>query len=418
MASESQTTEAETPEQGAFRERARAWLAENATPRRVVAEDDETRAHAPAETDLVTRVKEFQPRLHDAGFAGITWPSEYGGQGFTNREQQIFNEEAAGYELPSGVLTIGLGMCGPTILSHGTERQKQRYIRPMLRAEEIWCQMFSEPGAGSDVAGLQSRAVRDGDEWVLNGQKVWTSGAHYCDFGIVIARTDPDLPKHRGITMFVLDMHAPGVTVKPLRQMNGASNFNEVFFDDVRIPADEVLGEVNEGWRASITTLMNERVAIGAGGGGGGGRGEGIRNLLRMAKERGLDADPVIRQELAELYIRQTVLGYIGLRIRAAVRSGKVPGPEGSIAKLASAQISKRSAGLGMAIAGVGGAAWDDEDRRGSRWAQTLLSAPSSSIAGGTDEVQRNIIGERVLGLPKDPQVDRDIPFREVLVNR
>ena len=249
-----------------FREKARAWLEENVTRRGSGRAGDD--AGDIADRDLVSESKAFQARLFDAGFAGITWPTEYGGQGLSNEYQRAFNEESADFEMLTGTFTIGLGMCGPTILAHGSEEQKQRYIQPMLRADEVWCQLFSEPGAGSDVASLQSRAIRDGDEYVLNGQKVWTTGAHYCDYGIVIARTDPDQPKHRGISMFIVDMKAPGVTVKPLRQITGGSSFNEVFFDDVKIPVDHLVGERNEGWRAAITMLMNERVAIGAGGGG------------------------------------------------------------------------------------------------------------------------------------------------------
>ncbi len=404
----------------AFRAEARKWLEDNA-PRRQARGDDEApvarQPNARVEGDTVARSKEFQAKLYDAGFVGITWPEEYGGQGLSNAHQQAFNEEASSFELPQGTFTIGLGMCLPTVLEHGTEEQKKRYVRPALRGDEVWCQMFSEPGAGSDVASLQTRAVRDGDEWIVNGQKVWTSGAHYCDYGILIARTDPDQPKHRGITMFIADMKAPGVTVKPLRQITGGSNFNEVFFDDVRVPADNMVGDYNDGWRCSITTLMNERVAIGAGGGGGGGgRAGGVAALVRAAKDSGLNADPVLRQEIADLYIKSTVLGYIGLRIRAAVKTGRSPGPEGSVAKLYGALLARKTADVGIAIAGAGGQAWDPDDATGNRWAMSVISAPSSGIAGGTNEVQRNIIGERVLGLPKEPQVDRDVPFREIKV--
>jgi alkylation response protein AidB-like acyl-CoA dehydrogenase len=405
-----------------YRQQAREWLAANAPKRKAADAEDgagegEMSIFADVEsaTDEVARAKDFQARLYDAGFAGITWPEEYGGRGLTNAHQQAFNEEAAGYELPTGIYTIGLGMCGPTILELGTEEQKKRHIPPLLRGTEIWAQLFSEPGAGSDVASLQSKAVRDGEEWVLNGQKVWTSGAHYSDWGAVIARTNLDQPKHRGITMFIVDMRAPGVTVRPLRQITGGSTFNEVFFDDVRIPADAVIGQIDDGWRAAVAMLMNERVAIGAGGGGGGSRGS-FPALVRLARERGRIDDPVIRQGLADLYIRTSILGYIGMRIRAAVKAGQAPGPEGSIAKLSGAQLSRFSSDLGMLIAGPSGAAWDSSDPRGARWSTAVLSAPASAIAGGTNEIQRNIIGERVLGLPKEPQVDRDMPFRELAV--
>ena len=396
-----------------FREKARAWLEENAPRRDRKRSEDEVEPDA---RDIVAESKEFQGRLFDGGFAGITWPAEYGGQGLTNEHQRAFNEEAADFEVLTGTFTIGLGMCGPTILAHGTEEQKQRYIKPMLRADEVWCQLFSEPGAGSDVASLQSRAIRDGDEWTLNGQKVWTTGAHYCDYGIVIARTDPDQPKHRGISMFIVDMKAPGVTCKPLRQINNASSFNEVFFDDVKIPADHMVGEYNEGWRAAITMLMNERVAIGAGGGGGARGATSFDSFVKLARQRGMDKDGVTRNRLADLYIKRTVLGYIGMQIREAFKAGRDPGPIGSIAKLYGSLLARESADLGVALAGAGGVAWDADDKRADRWQMAVLNAPASAIAGGTNEIQRNIIGERVLGLPKEPQVDRDQPFKELKV--
>jgi alkylation response protein AidB-like acyl-CoA dehydrogenase len=401
-----------------FREKARAWLEEN-VPRRGASRtgDDDVRDVVEAGRDLVAESKEFQARLFDGGFAGITWPAEYGGQGLTNEHQRAFNEEAADFELLTGTFTIGLGMCGPTILAHGAEHLKQRYIKPMLRADEVWCQLFSEPGAGSDVASLQSRAVQDGDEYILNGQKVWTTGAHYCDYGIVIARTDPDQPKHRGISMFIVDMKSPGVTVNPQRQITGGSSFNEVFFDDVRIPVDHMVGDKNEGWRCSITMLMNERVAIGGGTAGGGGRAQtGFDNFVKAARQRGLDKDRVIRDRLADLYIKRTVLGYIGMQIREAFKAGRDPGPVGSIAKLYGAKLARESSDLGAELAGPAGMAWDRADRKGDRWSMAVLQAPSSAIAGGTNEIQRNIIGERVLGLPKEPQVDRDQPFKELKV--
>jgi alkylation response protein AidB-like acyl-CoA dehydrogenase len=283
----------------------------------------------------------------------------------------------------------------------------------MLRADEIWCQLFSEPGAGSDVASLQMRAERDGDEYVLNGQKVWTSGAHYCDYGVVIARTDPEQPKHRGISMFIVDMRAPGVEIRPLVQITGGSNFNEVFFDDVRVHETHLLGPENGGWRAAVAMLANERVAIGSGGGGG--RGAGIRPYVDAARHRGMLDDPVVRDRIVDLYIRQRILSFIGLRTRAAVQAGQAPGPEGSIGKLFGALMSRDAADLGASIAGADAMAWDDENTD-SRWALAVVSAPGGAIAGGTNEVQRNILGERVLGLPKEPQVDRDMPFRELKV--
>jgi alkylation response protein AidB-like acyl-CoA dehydrogenase len=404
----------------AFRARVAAFLESHAKGWRYVDRGDDV-FDAPASdtraSETLTEAKRYQGALFDAGLAGLTWPKEYGGQGLPSVYQQAFNEEAAGYGLPVLPLTIGFGMCGPTILAVGTETQKRRYIRPLLRADEVWCQLFSEPGAGSDVASLQTRAVPDGDEFVVNGQKVWTSGAHHSDFGALLARTDVDVPKHRGLTMLIVDMHAPGITTRPLRQMNGGANFNEVFFDGVRVPAANVLGQTNQGWAAAITMLMNERVAIGAGAGGAVRRaGGGVRAVITLAEARGLNRDPVVRQWLADLYIRQRVQDYVGMRIRSAVRAGRDPGPEGSIAKLAGAELGKRLADVAISIAGLAGQAWDPADRHGSRWSVMVTSAPGGSLAGGTNEVQRNILGERVLGLPREPQVDRDVPFRDLLV--
>jgi alkylation response protein AidB-like acyl-CoA dehydrogenase len=396
-----------------FRAQVRSFLSQNA-PKRVVrtAEEEESNPQEAMLADIPTQ-KRFQAALADAGLAGLTWPKPWG-QGLTAEHQRVFNEEAAGYELPVGAYTIGLGMVIPTMIEFGTDQQRERYVSKALRGEEIWSQLFSEPGAGSDVASLQMRAERDGDEWILNGQKVWTTGAQHSDYGAIIARTNPDAPKHRGITMFIIDFKAPGVEVRPLRQMNGASSFNEVFFTDVRVPDANRIGEVDDGWRCAIAMLMNERVAIGSGGGGG--RGGGVGPLINLARRRGLIEDPVVRQGIADVYIRTRIMGFIGQRTRAAVKAGKAPGPEGSIGKLAGAQLSRLSSDLGIAIAGPGGQAWDSTRPPDGRWAQSVMSAPASRIAGGTDEVQRNIIGERVLGLPKDPQVDREIPFRELKV--
>jgi len=404
---DSQTTE--TPELAEFRQKVRSFLSEHA-PKRAVRKDDDSPAFEATVADIPTQ-KAFQAALADAGLAGLTWPKPWG-QGLTPEHQRVFNEEAGGYELPTTVYVIGLGMVIPTMIEFGTDAQRGRYVAKALRGEEIWSQLFSEPGAGSDVASLQMRAERDGEEWILNGQKVWTTGAQLSDFGAVIARTNPDNPKHRGITMFIVDFTAPGVEIRPLRQMNGGSGFNEVFFTDVRVPDANRIGEVDDGWRCAIAMLMNERVAIGSGGGGG--RRVGVKPLVELARRRGVLDEPVVRQGIADVYIRTRIMGYIGQRTRAAVTAGTAPGPEGSIAKLAGALLARRTSDLGIAIAGAGGQAW--EDPREARWALSVLSAPAARIAGGTDEVQRNIIGERVLGLPKEPQVDRDIPFRELRV--
>ncbi|HVW42865.1 MAG TPA: acyl-CoA dehydrogenase family protein [Amycolatopsis sp.] len=386
----------------AFRDKVRHWLAANA-PRP---------GDSPA-GDEITVAKRFQAALHDAGLAGLTWPEEFGGQGLTAAEQQIFNEEAGAYDLPTALFTIGLGMCGPTLVDLGTTEQKARYVKPLLRGEEVWCQLFSEPGAGSDVASLQTRAVRDGDEWVVNGQKVWTSGAQFSDFGALLARTNPDVPKHKGITMFIVDMHAPGVTVRPLKDMTGRAPFNEVYFDDVRLPGDAVLGEVDAGWAAAVTMLGHERVSI-----GGSVRRRydplAYAGLADLARRTGRAQDPAVRAELAALHTAERALALFNARLRQEADAGTPPGARGSVAKLAGAELAWRAVSVAGLIAGPGAVAWDDEE--GDHLALALTAAPASRIAGGTDQVQRTIIGERILGLPKEPQVDRDVPFRELRV--
>ncbi|MFC4945233.1 acyl-CoA dehydrogenase family protein [Pseudonocardia sp. GCM10023141] len=388
-----------------YRARVRAWLQANAP---TVPPGD-----TPAE--YLAAAKAFQAALFDAGFAGISWPKEAGGQGLSRTEQQIFSEEAVDFELPVGPFAIGMGMCGPTIADLGSAEQKARYLAPLLRGDEVWCQLFSEPGAGSDVASLQTRAVLVDDEWIINGQKVWTTGAQWSDFGALLARTDPDRPKHAGLTMFVIDMHAPGVEVRPLRDMTGRAPFNEVYFDDLRIPADAVIGQVNAGWHAAVTMLGHERVSI-----GGRRRARGnpleFAAVAELARTRGLASDPVIRGKLADLYAHERVLELFNDRMVQEAAAGNPPGARGSVAKLAGALQVHRAVDVAGSIAGAGAIAWDEDDRSGDELALAINSSPALSIAGGTNEVQHNIIGERILGLPKEPQVDRDAPFRTLKV--
>jgi alkylation response protein AidB-like acyl-CoA dehydrogenase len=319
----------EPPELAEFRRRVRSFLADHAPSRTTRSEgEDATEATA---ADLATQ-KAFQAALADAGLVGLTWPKPWG-LGLTAEYQGVFSEEAAGYELPTTAFLIGLGMVIPTIIEFGTDAQRERYVATSLHGEEIWSQMFSEPGAGSDVASLQMRAVRDGDEWVLNGQKVWTTGAQISDFGAVITRTSVDKPKHRGITMFIVDLKAPGVEVRPLRQMNGGSAFNEVFFTDVRVPDSNRIGDVDDGWRCAVAMLMNERVAIGS---GGRGRSTGVAPLIELARRRGRLGDPLVRQGIADVYIRSRILDLIGQRTRAAVKAGRARSWPGAPATSAS----------------------------------------------------------------------------------
>ncbi|MBO2457717.1 acyl-CoA dehydrogenase family protein [Actinomadura violacea] len=388
-----------------YRAKARAWLAANAPGS--VAE------LPPAER--LSASKRFQAALYEAGFAGITWPVEAGGQGLGTAEQQIFAEEAAEHDLPTYPFIVNTGMAGPTLVDLGTPEQKDRYLRPLLGGEEIWCQLFSEPGAGSDVASLQTRAVRDGGGWVVNGQKVWTTNAQWADFGALLARTDPGVPKHAGITMFIVDMHAPGVTVRPLKDMSGRAPFNEVYLDDVRIPADAVIGEVGQGWRAAITMLGHERVSIGS---SRPSRSSALAfdAVLDLARRQGVTDVPAQRERLAGLYAHERALELFNARMRQEAQAGRPPGARGSVAKLAGALQLRRAIEVAGELAGAGAVAWEPGDPHGDGLALGINSAPASAIAGGTNEVQRNIIGERILGLPKEPQVDRDVPFRDLKV--
>ncbi|MBF6557797.1 MAG: acyl-CoA dehydrogenase family protein [Acidimicrobiales bacterium] len=342
--------------------------------------------------------------VFDAGFGWITGPVAYGGRGLSREYQRIYTTLATGYKMPSmSVYGIGLGMVAPTILAHATEEVRQAYLLPMHRGDIVGCQLFSEPSSGSDLASLETKAVRDGDEWLVTGQKVWTSGAQLSDIGEIICRTDPDLPKHRGLTGFIVDMRAPGVEVRPLRQMTGGASFNEVFFTDVRVPDSHRLGEVNGGWTVALTTLMNERAAIG---GGGGGLGlPTSRRLVELAHAKGRSGDPMIRQQLASVIINERVAAYTNLRAMAKIAVGQLPGPEMSMGKLSLTANMVRicdvlSSLLGPSLVADTGA-WGTY-----AWSQYLLGVPGMRVAGGTDEVLRNIVGERVLGLPKEPALN------------
>jgi alkylation response protein AidB-like acyl-CoA dehydrogenase len=366
------------------------------------------------ERALLAEAQAFRAKRFEAGFGWINGPEQYGGRALPAAYQRAYDSLESRFDVPSqAFFLIGLGMVAPTILAHGSDAAKERYLRALYRGDIVACQLFSEPGAGSDLASLQTRAERDGDEWVITGQKVWTSGAQYSDIGEIIARSDPDLPKHQGLTGFIVDMRAPGVEVRPLRQMTGGASFNEVFFNEVRVPDDHRLGEANNGWAVALTTLMNERAAIGAGGGGG---GSGLlTRAIEMSRAFGVTSDPLVRQQLADLVVRSRVAQYTNQRALDKIRAGQTPGPELSIAKLASTQLSVR---LAEFVAGVLGAKLTaDSGEWGTyAWAQLVLGTPGMRIAGGSDEVMRNIVGERVLGLPKEPGIDTTSPFRELKV--
>jgi alkylation response protein AidB-like acyl-CoA dehydrogenase len=351
----------------------------------------------------VTRAVAFQRALAEAGLAGITWPVDYGGRGLPGRYQRIYEREAKAYQVPPRSLEIGLGMCGPTILAHATHEQKLTFIAPMLRGDHVWCELFSEPGAGSDLSSVQTRAVRDGEEFVVSGQKLWTSGAQHSDYAACLVRSDPARPKREGISMLIVDMHVPGITVRPLRQITGDSHFNEVFLDEVRVPVTNVLGELHEGWRVARTMLAFERQSLSGMGSGGGGKG-GFAGLLAEAQRRGVADRPDLRDRLVRLRIRQMVLRHLSGYLQGTSKAGD--GAAASLLKVAMAQLVQESALVAVAVAGMDATAWKPTDREGGRWADQLLSSQSASIGGGTNEIQRNVIAERVLGLPRDQEGD------------
>lgn len=353
----------------------------------------------------------WRRKKFDAGFGYVFGSEQYSGRGLPVAYSRAYEALEAKYEIPNqSCFTIGLGMVAPTIVDHGSDIARDMYVRRMYRGDIVGCQLFSEPGAGSDLANLSTKAERDGEEWIITGQKVWTSGAHYSDIGEIIARTDFDMPKHKGLTGFIVDMHAPGVEIRPLRQMTGGASFNEVFFTEVRVRDDHRLGDINNGWNVALTTLMNERAAIGAGGGGGG----MFTRVIEMVKFYELDKDPVVRDELAKIIIHNKVAGYNNQRAMDKIKSGQMPGPEMSMAKLAGTANMMR---LGDFVSMVlGPKLIADSGEWGTfAWNQLILGTPGGRIAGGSDEVMRNIVAERVLGMPKDPGIDSKSAFNDLM---
>jgi alkylation response protein AidB-like acyl-CoA dehydrogenase len=390
-------------EAAAFRDRCRAFLAEHAKPG--------------ARRDLGA-AKEFQGALAEAGLAGLAYAEEYGGAGLTLEHERIYRQVAQEFPQMAGELVISHGMCLPVLNEFGTEEQKRTYLPDNISGRTVWCQMFSEPGAGSDVASLQTKAERDGDEWIINGQKVWTTLAHESDYGVMIARTDPEQPKHAGISMFIVPLRdTPGVEIRPIHQIDGGRHFNEVFFTDLRVPTENLIGEYNNGWRQATAMLMYERVAIGSMGAGSISQ-PNYDMLLAAAKRAGRTDDPVVRDQLMKIYAMETTKALIAIRVRAELKAGKSPGPGGSLGKLAGSVIQWRVREIAMEIAGAGSQAWDPADAKAGELQNHVVGSFSSSIAGGTDEIQRNIIGDRVLGLPRDISVDTNVPFKDLKVTR
>ncbi len=394
----------DTPQDAIYREKVRAWLSANAA---ILANPD------PIETG-----RAWQAAKASAGYACITWPSEWGGPGGTMVEQIIFREEEAAIKSSDDIFMIGLGMCLPTVMAYASDQTKLRFAGPALRGEEIWCQLFSEPGAGSDLAAVRTRATRssDGrDDWIIDGQKMWTSMAHVADYGLILCRTNPKLPKHKGLTMFWLDMRSAGVEISPIVRMNGNPGFSSVFLSEVRIPDGQRLGEIDGGWAVAITTLMNERYAVGGGG------GAGWRELLTLAIEHDTGAaadlirDGQFRSQLSEFYLSAEGLRHTRNRTITALSKGELPGPENSIGKLVSASLLMNLTRTFIDALGPFGLIDDPAiSPRGGEIHRLFMTSPGHRIAGGTDEIMKNIIAERVLGLPAEPQTDRNRPFEEL----
>ena len=394
----------DTPEEARFREEASAWLAENAPS------DDAFRALSPLE-----QAKVWQKRKYDAGWACIGWAPDFGGRGASAIEEVIWRQEESQYDLPANFFLIGQGMIGPTLMAWASDQDKARLLPPLASGEEVWCQLFSEPAGGSDLAALRTRAERDGDDWVINGQKIWTSGAHYSDYGVIVVRTDPTVPKHKGLSYFYIDMKAPGVEIKPIKQLTGDSDFNEVYFTDVRVSDSQRLGEVGQGWQVSLTTLMNERAAI------GGSFGQmDVSLAMSVAAEVEIDGRPAledaaVRARIADWYVQEAGLKYTGYRSLTALSRGALPGPENSIGKLVGAPKMQAMSSYLMDLLGASGAIADEAlAAKAGIIQRAYMGAPGLRIAGGTDEIMANIIAERVLGLPQEPRLDKGIPFNEV----
>ena len=408
----------DSPEEAAFRAEVRKWLDANARPKakREASDPLDERADPAA----MKKAKEWQKTKAEKGYARITWPKGMGGIAGTPMQSIIFGQEESRYDVPTGAaFAIGLGMCIPTVMTYCNDDVKKRYVKPAVEGTEIWCQLFSEPAGGSDVAALRTKAERNGDTWTINGSKIWTTGAQFSDFGLLLTRTDPNVPKHKGLTMFYLSMKSPGVEVRPIKQASGASGFNEIFFTDVKIPDSQRVGEVGQGWQVALTTLMHERLAVGGGQGGG----IDVAQLMQLARTLELEDGPAIknaavREKIADWYVRTAGLKYTTLRTMTALSRGQQPGPEASIAKIVVASKLQDLCAFAMELEGESGALTGDGAPMHGIFQAGWLSAPGLRIAGGTDEILRNIIAERVLGLPGDIRVDKDVAFNKVPTGR
>ena len=402
----------DTPQEQAFRAEARAWLAANAQPITGTDADwSQARGHTPeSEAAHLERAREWQRTLYNGGWAGITWPTEYGGRGLTPTHEMIFNQEQSAFDVTSGFFSTGIHLVGPPLLLHGSGDQRRHYLPRLLSGEDLWCQLFSEPDAGSDLANLRTRAERDGNEFIVNGQKLWTTGAQYADLGILLVRTNWDVPKHSGITCLISDVRDPGVEVRPLVTNTGGTHFNEVFFSNVRVGCDHVIGEVDRGWAVARTVLANESVMIGS-------SSYGTRDvdlLARLARRAGRANDPIVRQQLARVLVNEQILAGFRTRMESAVRAGRRPDIDGSVMKVFWAESRAFKDEIGLELLGDEALLDGSDAPENGHWQGAYLDFPMGTIGGGTSEVHRNGIGERVLGLPKEPREDRTQPFRDL----
>ena len=396
----------DTPTEAEFRAEVRDWLEQN--------QPTDWKSKFNDYVQDLAVCKAWQKKKADAGWSCMMWPTQYGGRGATPLQQIIWNQEEGEIAQLSTPFIIGHGMAGQTIITHGTEAQKQRYLPPLVSGEDVWCQLFSEPGAGSDLAGLRTKAVQQGDDWIINGQKIWTSLAHVADFAILVTRTDTSVPKHKGLTYFILDMTTPGVEVRPIKQASGASDFNEVFLTDVRIPDSNRLDEVGRGWQVAMTTLMNERLSVGAA------FPTNIEDILDLADQLELDTgaailDGAVRDNIADWYVKAAGLKYTGFRTLSALSRGQAPGPEASITKLVLGSGRQDLANFALDLMDQAGIVTDEQlVPLNADFQKIFMRSIGNRLEGGTDEILRNIVAERVLGLPQDIRVDKDIAFSDI----
>lgn len=415
----------ESPALREYRLAARAWLAGNL--RRYGGEDPDLISDPSPER--LAEARRIQAALHAAGYAGFTFPEEYGGQGRTLEHEQVFLEEAAGYDVPTRLFGVSINIIGATIAAYGTHEQKQRYLPGILSGAEIWLQLLSEPSGGSDLAGLVTTANRDGDYFIVNGQKTWSSGAQIADFALCPVRTSWDLPKHRGISLLIVDLHLPGLEMRPIRQINSEAHFCEEFFTDVRVPAENLVGTENDGWRVIRGLLEIEHAWVGRGGAKRVDFRQDVSDLVALAKARGLAGDPGVRREVARLHVALQVQRLVSARVSRGVETGKLDHGYGALLKIGNDFIAQRAAETALALAGTDGVTWPpgssglgSADLGGAglsgasrgAWAHAYLTSRSAPIAGGSAEIVRNNVSERVLGLPREPGFDKDLPFRQV----